>query len=117
MPTCVFCSLRAQHLPQMVYKWKDQWRTTMATVQPKTQWQRPSGRYPRMKGQANSFPSDAYAESPGVHAGCHGHLAPVGVAGELCVSGPGLARGYLDRPELTAEKFVPNPFAVWRSRL
>jgi amino acid adenylation domain-containing protein len=42
---------------------------------------------------------------------------PLGAVGELYVSGPGLAQGYLHRPALTASRFIPDPFSVPGSRM
>ncbi|KZM69929.1 non-ribosomal peptide synthetase [Nocardia terpenica] len=47
----------------------------------------------------------------------YGNPAPIGVPGEIHVGGPGLTRGYLGRRDLTAERFVPDPFGPPGGRL
>ncbi|MGB5978790.1 MAG: amino acid adenylation domain-containing protein [Cyclobacteriaceae bacterium] len=39
-----------------------------------------------------------------------GHVQPEGIAGQLCIGGSGLARGYINQPELTVEKFIDDPY-------
>ena len=42
--------------------------------------------------------------------GKHGDMLPVGIWGEICISGDGLAGGYINNPGLSAQKFAPHPF-------
>ncbi|NET89190.1 MAG: amino acid adenylation domain-containing protein, partial [Kamptonema sp. SIO1D9] len=44
-------------------------------------------------------------------------LVPIGVPGELHISGASLSRGYLNRPDLTTKKFIPNPFWKWSQKI
>jgi acyl-CoA synthetase (AMP-forming)/AMP-acid ligase II len=43
---------------------------------------------------------------------CYLHPLPIGVVGEIYIGGIGVGRGYLNRPDLTAERFIPDPFST-----
>lgn len=42
----------------------------------------------------------------------HGQVVPIGISGEIYIGGAGVARGYLNQPELTAERFLRDPFSA-----
>jgi len=76
------------------------WSTVFDTAEPFARAQVPIGR--PIPGARN------YVLTP------ERELAPLGIAGELWIAGPGVTAGYLERPELTAERFAPDPFADGR---
>jgi non-ribosomal peptide synthetase-like protein len=73
---------------------------------------RPLPNYGLLVIDANTDPAPDTAASDAATAGPVLRLLPYGEVGELCITGPGLAAGYLGRPDLTAEKFLPNPWST-----
>ena len=61
------------------------------------------------RGDFDRIPIGRPIHNTRLHVIKDGHAAPIGEPGELCIAGVGLARGYLNNPALTAEKFTDNP--------
>lgn len=95
----------------LVNKWKDKLRYINAygpteTSICATTWEAPAHEFP-----VQSVPIGKPIQNTHIYiVGEDLQPLPIGSEGELCIGGVGLARGYWNRPDLTAEKFVDNPF-------
>ncbi|MHB8595761.1 MAG: non-ribosomal peptide synthetase [Ktedonobacteraceae bacterium] len=65
-----------------------------------------------VQGTRDSFIGKALSDLQIYILDSHMSLLPVGVPGEIYIGGGGLARGYFNHPELTAERFLPDPFSI-----
>jgi amino acid adenylation domain-containing protein len=95
--------------PQMIYKFRqhNNW-VVVENIYGPTEAAIYASQYPLAEWQGESpVPIGRPLKNMNLFVLNHsGHLQPMGVRGELCIAGPGLARGYLNEPELTADKFV-----------